>query len=333
MSTSKDRPKGLSMAVYEAMREDVADALENSIGLFQEFERDIPDTTSAYMNKPSEIHIHHIPYGLNQVQLEIALQLWDIHSFLCSMLLTTIWRTEQLKESLVSSLNERSLIIGANAARALFETACAFYVESNSIITEFNNAKIEGINNAEDATKLRIGLQDKAIKSTLGTRQATVLKTHINHKRTNIQTLIDKALKNLQLQDYFEHYEKLCDAVHPSFESFSSFNIELGISESGAQMRWVMNRYAMRQNELIDTIGFVSSWTLCRLLQDFKTFYSVCIDFCLSARLPWLLEPEGVTYYGLCARPELNSPCPCGSGAKWKFCSHSLSSPENKHNG
>lgn len=320
-----------SVDVHEAMRADIFNDLEESLETFHGFMKDIPDSTSAYLNyKPRKVYIHRLPPGLTQNQLEIALQLWDLHSFLCAILLTTIWRTEQLKDAVVSSLNERSLIAAASASRALFETACAFYVESNSIISDVSDAKKAGIYDAADATKLRVRLQSKAIRTALGTRQKQILKEHEGLTRTNIMTLIDKALKSLNLSEHMNYYEQLCDAVHPSFESFSAFNIELGRWAEGSQLRWIMNRNAMRQNEIIDTIGIAVAWSIGRLLQDFKSFYAMCIDLCLSARIPWIEFEDEVAYFGLCPRPDIYSQCPCGSGDKWKFCKHSLSDTKEK---
>lgn len=325
MSTREDHSNILSTAVRLAMQEDIAGDFENTVSTFREFMLDIPDSTSAYLNyKPREVYTRRLPPKLKPFQFEIALQLWDLHSFLCSILLTTIWRADQLKDAVISSLNERTLITGASAARALFETACAFYVESNDIISDINNAKTKGIYDAVDATELRENLQRKALRITMGTRQKAILKEYEKFSRTNIMTLISKALKNLGLSRHMDYYEKLCDAVHPSFESFSSFIDELGVSEELSQLRWNMNRYALRPKEIIDTIGMSTTWALGRLLYDFNSFYSMCIDLCLSARIPWIEFEVPVTYYGLCTRPDLYSPCPCGSGVKWKFCEHSL---------
>ncbi len=317
----------LSIPVHKVMQEDVADKLEITIEKFHDFMSGIPDSTNAYLNyKPREVCLRRLPPGLTQSQLEIALQLWDVHSFLCSMLLTTIWRTDQLKGSVIRSLHERNLITGASAARALFESACAFYIESNSLVNEIKKAKLDGVYKAEDATKLRISLSNKAIKIALGTRQSDILENHDNYKRTNIQTLINKALKSLDAPEYINCYEKLCDAVHPSFESFSAFTVELGNWEEGSQLRWVMNRYALRPKEIVDTIGFATAWSMERLLDDFQSFYVTCMDLCLSARIPWLEFENQVSYFGLCSPPDIYSLCPCGSGKKCKFCAHSLSS-------
>lgn len=287
---------------------------------------DIPNHTCAYLNyRPRKVDVFRIPLGLSQSQFEIALQLWDLHSFLCSVLLTTIWRAEQLKEAVISSLNEHALIAGACAARALFETVCAFYVESDSLISDINCGKRNGIYNATDATEFRESLVPKVLKIALGTRQKVILENHENFVRTNIMTLIGKALKCLHVPEHMNYYEKLCDAVHPSFESFSVFCVELGNWEEGSQLHWDMNRHSLRPKEIIDTIGLTTTWSLEQLLNDFKSFYSTCIDLCLSARIPWLEFEYQVTYFGLCPRPELYSLCPCGSGKKWKFCIHSLS--------
>ena len=320
-----DNIRKLNSAVHKAMRGDTIDELEKTIRTFNEFISDIPDSSCAYLNQSGTIDIRGIPKGIDQREFEIALQLWDIHSYICSMLLTTIWRTSQLQESLIIALNGQALIVGASASRALFETACAFSVESSIMIDEIINAKREGINDAKDATKFRIKLQNKVIKTAMGTRQASVLADFENFKRINIQTLIDKAMNNLKIHEYYKFYEKLCDAVHPSYESFASFWTEVGVNDSRSQTRWLLNRYAMRPDELIDTIGLVSSWALGQLRNDFFHFFAVCIDLGLAARLPWLLEPDNIEYFGLCKKPELYDICPCMSGKKWKFCKHSLS--------
>ena len=228
-------------------------------------------------------------------------------------------------ESVIDSLNRRNFIVGAISARALYETACAFRIESKAIITEIENCRLEGISNAKDASGLRLRIAPKAIKMALGTRESEVLKSHPKLFQTNIMTSIDKALRDLGSSESRLFYEKLCDAVHPSAESFSAFISELGNWSEGSQLRWVMDRHALRSQELIVTVGWITDWSISRLTQDLISFQSECADLCLSSRIPWLEFEVPIEYFGLFERPDIYSPCPCGSGKKWKFCRHTLS--------
>jgi hypothetical protein len=140
----------------------------------------------------------------------------------------------------------------------------------------------------------------------------------------NVMTYIEKLAKRTTGFDVMDTYEWLCDAVHPSFGSWTTYSVVRARDPARHPMRPVVSNPRTVEP------------TVAQKAADAVILASELLDQDL-AHARWVLDDVGLTTeiadslrldFPLAVhRPERNSPCPCGSGRKFKRCVHRWGQP------
>ena len=303
VDTPDNPPKLIESKEYELLpmdnEKDEESALIRACGMIAEQYERWPKESVYYAQGPGDIYVLQ-PAGVTEVEFQLALRLWDIHSLLCANLLFVCWRTEQLSRAVQRAMTDWDLIVGASAARALLETAAAFTIEAGSVSSSWEQWKNRETNlTPEGANEFRKLITPRVFQFIVGTRIPNYLEGLSNQStltRTGILSLIDKAAKQKGPRNLRKLYDALCDAVHPNFGSNEVFFTEMGISEEiENQMRVLFSRDARGRSELPSHIRRGATWALDRLTSDLAEQKRCCDDICLTLKL-WCV---GVDYFGI----------------------------------
>lgn len=309
--------------------------------LYGKWLKQVPEASTCYFSKVVQLGMRpKVPSDISKEDLLLARGLFDVHSAMAALLTVKSWRADQLVESLVSSLNDWNLSASAALVRALLETAAAFAVESDEIISVWNGLKTRRVKTVDELLAVRQDLFKASVQSFWGTRLSPILdqvkkgELKSNIQRTNILTLVQKACKRWGTPQLHDTYEVLCDAVHPSWGSGECFWSETGVNERLRQMRIVLNKKARGKgvgvageskdsfgSELPRAIFIAGTWSIARLGADLQRFGQMVKDLCLTGKVFHLKELD---YFGLVSPTDTYSRCACGSGAKSRFCNHTF---------
>lgn len=310
----------------------VLEPLQGAISNYTAWSKRLPEESKLYMNSRPIIGPS-IKSGRKPLQTgpDLAALFFDYHSILASHVLLRGWRVHQLIEGLVTALASWNITVAAASARGLIETACAWFVESNEIADKWKSITKMSIEDLDTLLAARSELASSLIQVFAGTRLPALLKIDKSFERRNVLTFIKKTAKTLEYAALIEHYEELCDAVHPSFGGTEMFWAEVGINEETRQARVLLSRTAAGQpgdkrtqpivpgSGLIFTILSSATWACERLLSDLQQFEIFCRDVCLTCRIHTL---EELDYWAVVSPTGLYEPCACGSGKKTRFCIH-----------
>jgi hypothetical protein len=225
-----------------------------------------PSSSEYYFAPPGdEIFFNSLHKGITAEEFDTAVQFWDLHSAFCAYLLLVGWKTAQLSSSLKAAFSEWNLLSSASLARTLLETASAFTVESRKIIDTWKKCVEDGVSK-QTVFDIRSILVPLIIQILIGTKRKDYLsgKRSKHLERTNILTLIASASKVTGKLDLRDLYEKLCDAVHPSWGSNDCFVFDMGISDTG-RIRTKIHKSAAGRSELPHLILTTSLWSMSQL--------------------------------------------------------------------
>lgn len=322
----------ISSLVVEDLPADVVKNAKMAVDRFQEWAESVPEQSKFYMNKKPRFTVFSPPGNLRlHSDLDLASAFFDLHSVLAGQCLMKTWRASQLVEGLRWACENWNVTMAAASARALVETASAWFIESAEILELWKSVKEKKVTELADIADARNVLYKSITQMTVGTRLESVIKVNKNFQRTNILTLIKKAAKQLDRQDIWEKYEALCDSVHPSWGSSECFWQEVGVNEELGQMRVLLNKYCAGElgnpssppikpgSGLGITILESSSWACDRLSTDLSKFHQMCADICLTCRI---YELPDLDYWNVIRPTNLYDSCACGSAKKTRFCNH-----------
>jgi hypothetical protein len=258
----------------------------------------------------------------------IQFSLADLYSRLAAWFLTQVWRAGELASAARDSIERWQLLVAAAAARSLLEGAAAFTVEADSTITEWSNFKQAGEPTLDRLGQFTASFNRRITELQYASRigQGTDRPPVIASK--NVLTYISKLARAHGEHDIDDIYQWLCDAVHPSFGSWTTFTVTRGKHGTGTHIREVYARSTLAQ--LADS-GFALTPTVAHKAADAVIASSQVLLPGLH-RMQWLVHDLGFTSgtafvlkldaYGRRPRPQRNDRCPCGSGKKFKACSH-----------
>src|SRR5262249_8466705 len=151
--------------------------LEIAVERFSNWASALPSRSLFYMNERVAVHAgSNTPPGVKLIEIRTADVLFDIHSILAAQCLLKSWRTRQLTDSLVASLEQWNLTTAATIARALVETASAWAVESRGVNNVWASVKSMPVNTPNDAMVVRDRLYHATIQLAWGTRIARIAK-------------------------------------------------------------------------------------------------------------------------------------------------------------
>jgi hypothetical protein len=298
----------------------------------------LPGDSLFYVNtEVSFVPVKKLPTGVSLKELRLGEIFFDIHSIWTSQCLLKSWRLAQLVQSLSISLSSWNLTTAAMVARALVETASAFYFECNSLIEQWESLKGNPVQTDSDALKIRHQLYNESRQFAWASRIPAIEKMSPELKRKNVVTFVEKAGKKLGRENLKEEYDVLCDAVHPSWGASECFWIESGQAiDLPQQLRVLLSFEAIGQIDVKDInpirpgssltgVIFPSgTWAIDTLTTSLKKFDRLCKDLCLTAHI---YRFHNLHYWGIVHPTSNYEPCACGSGRKTRFCRHEFGDP------
>lgn len=314
-----------------AMDKAVAD-LSKATRVLLDWTTSLPSESHFYINQRVTVpRRSSVPKGLKHIDLMLADVFFDLHSFLAGQALLKGWRAGQLAEGLLFALENWNLTIAASVARSLVESAAAVTVDCSAVAEAWAEAKVRPVSSTDHAMRIRRDLFASSKQLGWGTRIADIVEQHPSVQRTNVLTLVAKASKKHEMCDLPQQYERLCDAVHPSWGASECFWQEAGQAPDLPQVRVLLNRESLGYLASVEdnspkfgsrlplVIFEASTWSLRRLVADLESFSMLCRDICLTCRIYALAN---MTYWGVVKPSGPYERCACGSGRKSRFCSH-----------
>lgn len=321
-------------AISKRLPKHAVDALRAALAKFAVWAKELPEESKLYLNQRPVLR-RNVGSGGSGFGFEpdLAPVFFDFHSVLTSQVVVRGWRVSQLLEGLATALSSWNITIAASAARALVETACAWFVESRELHDTWNSVASRPIEDANGLLQARKELMASVTQVFAGTRLPHVLKSSKAFQRINVLTHIKRAAKVLERPDLIEQYDELCDAVHPSWGSAECFWAEAGIDAARSQSRILLSRLTAgqpgdpSQQPLIPgsglgiTVLLAATWACERLTTDLERFELLCRDVCLTCRIHTLPELD---YWKVVKPTGLHEACACGSGNESRICVHSF---------
>jgi hypothetical protein len=322
--------------VSGSLPDDALKSAQVAVGRLRDWASTVPEQSKFYMNKRPNF-MAFAPPGIRsqRLDLNVASAFFDVHSVLAGQCIVKTWRASQLVEGLAWACGHWNITMAAASARALVETASAWFIESTEIIDLWKSIKGKKVAELADVHRARNELYAATTQMFAGTRLTSMLKVSKDFQRTNILTLIKKATNRLDRQDLWDKYEALCDSVHPSWGSSECFWQEVGLNEQLNQMRVLLNKRCAGEpgdpagppKKPGSGLGLIilesSSWACDRLLTDLMEFHRMCVDICLTCRI---FDLPSMDYWQVVRPTGLYDPCACGSNKKTRFCHHKFGS-------
>lgn len=265
-----------------------------------------------------------------------TMALVDLHPRMAAWALTARWRAEELAEQTAENLRAWRIVSAATTGRALLEGVLAFCGEAQALEAAWSKMKASGPPQPPDVLDFRDLLDDPASQAQLASRdypddESRDYEIQEIFYRKNVMTLMNHGVKAAGLDKKFVDglYARLSDAAHPSTGSDSAYVTQLEIDPSEAQFRWEISRGPAAVPDprspavAKPNIAIATARALGLSLETFAVawprFVRTVDDFGLTTEVCFRIDLQ---YWRRHARPSPNEPCPCGSGRKWKKCSH-----------
>ena len=272
---------------------------------------------------------HHSPK--NSEDGVYAFRLAEIHMRLGVWWLNHTWRAAELAKGARDGLQRWDVLIAAASARSLLEGAAYLTVELPEIIRLWDGLKSKGHPKSDEVTTFLRELTSKTFTAHYSTKLMTLNKSKGKERSSlesrSVQTYIEKIAK--QNPDAGIMYGILCDAIHPSFGSALRYCTEVVEDRLKSQRLEQYHRNALPHtlvagNTLPPVIAEAAAEAMTLsaqlLRQDLRAIRWLIDDIYLTAEL----QPPsaGLNFPWAIKTPERNTPCPCGSGRKFKRCVH-----------
>jgi hypothetical protein len=261
----------------------------------------------------------------------------DIHSRLVAWWLTYAWRSQQLVKATWGLGDGMQIIPAAACSRSLLETSAALWVAAKKLRSAWIDVKRDcGANGIQYKHYHEIGVEIwKAMWGSKFDDRVPDLKQYYRSIQSpNVLTLIDK-LAIACAAPIHQHYQWLCNAVHPSIggmltfagpfiahkeETFAMqghapFPIALISTDTGAE-----RRIEDTIERALVSAAVISVDVLAQVLDDTLRFID---DIALTTRAP---RASRTGYWRRLKAKPARMPCPCRSGLLGKACQHTWSS-------
>jgi hypothetical protein len=272
--------------------------------------------------------------ALGSAEWLITFTLSDLYMRLGAWWLTQLWRGTELATGARDALGQWTVLVAAACARSLLEGAAHLAEEVPQLIEMWDDFKRSGSPTVESLNgfvqKLNQRLTTLQYASRVGQGQGRPPKI----QSTNAITYIQKLAKRRTDFEVVDTYEWLCDAVHPSFGSGTTYCAVHLRDNAGSHILEHYARYPLRpllsRREKLEPI-------VAQKAADAVILATDVLDQELG-HARWVLDDVGLTTevaetllldFPLAHHPlpERNSRCPCGSGRKSKRCVHRWGQP------
>ncbi|MGA5454562.1 YecA family protein [Streptomyces umbrinus] len=258
----------------------------------------------------------------------------DLHMRLAAWRLTHLWRAAELAEQTVESLGRWRLLVAAACSRSLLEGAAALTNETARLSDTWDAFKQAGPPTTDSLTRFSTELNNHLAKLQYASRVGQSSGRPPVLQSTNVMTYINKLAKSTTTFDVIDLYEWLCDAVHPSFGSATTYTV---LRASDRPKTHAIEQYARHPLEPLAASGYALQPTVAHAAADALVLTADAMQDSLSL-LKWTMDDIGLTteiqginrlsYAGDSGQPPQRSdPCPCGSGRKYKRCVHRWGRP------
>lgn len=225
------------------------------------------------------------------------------------------------------------IIPAAACARALIETAAAFWVEAGEIRERWATIKQETVKagiSAEHSRQLTILCTKGMWGAKFDKKVSRLSDTYGGIARTNILTQLEK-LPRVTEYALPEDYQLLCNTVHPSLGSVLTFSGPFEVHKTETYAFQPLSPLPIRTTttinpDKIETVSVVED-ALVRaavfasrvILKTLDHGLHVIDDVALTTGAP---DIANFTYWRNIRQKGRNSICPCRSGRLVKHCSH-----------
>jgi hypothetical protein len=265
----------------------------------------------------------------------------EIHSRLVAWWLTYAWRSWQLADAAASLADADQTVPAATCARALFETAAAFWADAHRLADIWAEAKANGTPSFEQeslATRQRFVTEINEVQfgGKFSDRVPETQAVFGKHPRRNVVGAIAKLAKAYP-GDVQDDYEWLCNTAHPSLGTALVFSGPPLLHATGMQLqRWFAGVPLVIESPAhFDDRQFVERSIPSATARATVAALDV-LTTTLDASLQ-MIDDIGLTtgapafadfpYWRSLAPAERNAPCVCRSGRKTKQCHHAWSDP------
>lgn len=264
----------------------------------------------------------------------IRFLMFDLYTRVRSWWILHVWRAGDLANAAGEALSEWEILPAAACARALLEGVAAFVIEGEQLFSEWSRFKAVGLPTWASIVAFRGQLADRLLRIEYGSRVGERSGNPASPlKSLNVMTVLEKFAKRVGDEvEFWTMYEWLCDAVHPSFGFGTAFVATRGRHPSGITLAVDFARRTHLANtnlaKIDATVAFAAADAIVLSVDELLTELS---------RARWLVADIGLTSgamfssndfsVGTTKTPERNGRCPCGSGRKFKACTHQWGTP------
>lgn len=271
--------------------------------------------------------------ALGSMDWALAFMFSDLFMRLSAWWLTQTWRAAELAVGARDALNEWSVLIAAACARSLLEGAAYLAAEAQALVDLWDEFKRIGIPTVETLNDFSQNLNRQLVAFQYASRIGQAQGRPPQFPSTNVMTYVTKLAKRRPDAPVLDIYEWLCDAVHPSFGSVTTYLATRLIDTPRSHL---IERYARHPLDRIVSDAPRLEPTVAQKAADAVVLASDTLDQELR-RTRWVIDDLALTTDIAASlrldvplahpRPERNSRCPCGSGRKFKRCVHRWGQP------
>jgi hypothetical protein len=195
----------------------------------------------------------------------ITFALADLHTRLAAWFLTQVWRAAELAGAAHDSLGRWQVLVAAATARSLLEGAAAFSVEARTTIAEWDAFKRAGEPQPGALEEFAQSFNRRVVELQYASRIGQGTDNPPLFPSKNVVTYINKLAKAEHDFDIGDIYQWLCDAVHPSFGSATTFTVTRNTHATGTHFR---EMYACHPLEPLARTGFAVAPTVAHNAAD-----------------------------------------------------------------
>lgn len=304
------------------------------------------DTDGTFLGKASPFFRHNAAWGSNDWLSAFVLS--EVHMRLVAWWLTQVWRDAELAEGARHGLERWNLLIAASCARSLLEGAARLSADIPNVVELWDRLKSAGQPTVETANAFVNELGKSVFTLHYSTRlfekrpRKTERKAASKNKEdsvqiaksTNASTYVENWAATVDAPDVWALYVWLCDAVHPSLGSATTYCVYGLKHRSNAYRLELFERQPLpsigadeyaAQPKVAQATAAAVAVAAEELMRDLRRVRWVIDDIALTAQL---LPPAGdLEVPFIYPPPGRNSQCPCGSGRKFKRCVHRWGTP------
>lgn len=241
---------------------------------------------------------------------------------------TQLWRAAELAAAARGALTNWNVLTAAACARSLLEGAAYLADELPALVSLWDDFKRQGDPSVESLNLFVQELNRRVTTLQYASRIGQSENRSGGVQSKNVLTYMRKLGKREAAADVMETYEWLCDAVHPSYGSASTY---IAAAFRDNAKTHILERYERNPLETLVTISRglhprVAENAADAIILASRILYEdllrarwVVEDLCLTADIAKALKLKATLAR---SRPERNAPCPCHSGRKFKRCVH-----------